>query len=318
MMVVWRKRGTWEHREFLELPEILSPEHFLVVNNSRVFPARLWAHRPGIREAIEVLLLRESRSGIWDALLKPARKAPQGQVLQIADLSAQVIQVHDEGRRSLSFDSPKKVGEVVDRVGHPPLPPYIRRRPDNALEEDRHRYQTVYAQHRGSVAAPTAGLHFTTEILNALDQKGIPRCEILLHVGYGTFQPIRATRIEDHRMEPEYYEVSPAAAEKLSKFKNEGRRLVAVGTTTTRTLEYIASRSGLPIRADSGWCDLFIYPGFEFRVIDSLLTNFHLPGSTLLLLVCAFAGRDLILECYKEAVSKRYRFYSYGDCMLIL
>jgi len=300
------------------LPEILSPEHFLVLNNTRVFSARLWGHRPGKREQIEILLVRERATGQWAALLKPARKAPAGQILEIADIKAEVIQVLESGQRLLQFDSAEPLLADLDRIGEPPLPPYVHRARGDSMEADRERYQTVYARHKGSIAAPTAGLHFTREILSRLDEKGIGRCEILLHVGYGTFQPVRSPEIENHVMEREYYEVPEEAASLINQWKQTGKQLVAVGTTTTRALEYQARQSAYRISPGIGWCDLFIHPGFRFQVIDGLLTNFHLPASTLLMLVCAFAGREFVLECYREAVARRYRFFSYGDCMLIL
>jgi S-adenosylmethionine:tRNA ribosyltransferase-isomerase len=318
MMVVWRESGQWEHRFFHELPEVLSPEHFLVLNNTRVFAARLWGHRPGKRERIEILLVRERAPGQWAALLKPAHKAPTGQLLEIADFKAEVIQVLESGQRLLQFGSPEPLLEDLDRIGEPPLPPYVRRASEDSLETDLERYQTVYARHKGSIAAPTAGLHFTREILSRLEQGRIHRCEILLHVGYGTFQPVRTAEIENHVLEPEYYEVPEDTASCINEWKEAGKQLVAVGTTTTRALEYQAGQSPHGIFPGSGWCDLFIYPGFTFQIVDGLLTNFHLPASTLLMLVCALAGREFVLECYREAVARRYRFFSYGDCMLIL
>jgi S-adenosylmethionine:tRNA ribosyltransferase-isomerase len=203
-------------------------------------------------------------------------------------------------------------------MGEPPVPPYIHRAKGQDLSEDRSRYQTVYARHSGSVAAPTAGLHFTDEIFRRLEARGVAVCELLLHVGYGTFQPVRCDEIEGHQMEPEYYQLDASTAERIQRYKTEGRKLIAVGTTTTRCLEFLARSEDSPQHASSGFCNLFIRPGFEFRMLDGLLTNFHLPQSTLFMLVCAFAGRELMLDCYREAISRDYRFYSYGDCMLIL
>lgn len=318
LMVVRRSENRWEHRFFRELPEILTKEHLLVMNNSRVFPARLRAHRPGRSESIEVLLVREIENRQWMALVKPARKAPAGQRLEAAELRAQVIAVSDQGLRVLSFDGDTDVVAAAERIGEPPLPPYIRRADQIHRAEDILRYQTVYAKHPGSIAAPTAGLHFTPRLLERLKAAGIARFEIMLHVGYGTFQPIRASNVLDHRMMAEYFEISPETAISIAAMKASGRRLVAVGTTTTRVLEYLARDGGLPAGGASGMCDLFIYPGFKFRILDGLLTNFHLPKSTPFLLACAFAGRELMLECYKEACGQGYRFYSYGDAMLIL
>ena len=318
MMVIWRQSGKREHLRFRELPDILSPEHFLVVNNTRVFPARLTASRPEKHEEIEVLLLKEVAPNDWLALIKPGRKTPLGQELKIGELSARVVEVKESGSRVLRFQPGGNLLDVFERIGIPPTPPYIHREGTRSLAEDKVRYQTVYAQHSGSVAAPTAGLHFTDSVLNRLAARGIPICKLLLHVGYGTFQPIRSENIEEHTMEPEYYRIDAATASQIQAYRSEGRRLISVGTTTTRCLEYLARQKTSLEEGSSGDCNLFIYPGFEFRLLDGLITNFHLPRSTLFMLVCAFGGRELMLDCYKEAVSKDYRFYSYGDCMLLL
>ena len=318
MMVVRRQELRWEHRFFRELPDILTSESFLVVNNTRVFPARTWARRPGKEERIEILLIREEGPGLWAALIKPARKAGKGQPLELSGFQAEVVEVREEGRRLLQFNPAENFRARLEEIGEPPLPNYILRNQTRDLSEDRERYQTVFASHPGSIAAPTAGLHFTPEVLRRLKQRGVAQYEILLHVGYGTFQPVRCTRIEDHLIEPEYFEVAEQTAGFIREHKRKGDRLIAVGTTTTRTLEYLAHLESTGIRGSSGWCDLFIYPGFQFRAIDGLLTNFHLPRSSLLMLVCAFAGREFMLECYREAVSRGYRFFSYGDCMLVL
>lgn len=318
MMVLWRDSGRREHLRFRDLPDLLGPGHFLVVNNTRVFPARQRASRPGKAEEIEVLLLEEVRPGDWLALVKPGRKAPPGQELRIGPLSARVLEVAASGGRVLRFDRAEGVREVLERIGEPPLPPYIRRERHGDLAADRLRYQTVYADRSGSVAAPTAGLHFTPEVLDRLAAGGVPVCELLLHVGYGTFKPVRREIVEEHRMEPEYYSIDAATAGRIRAYKAEGRRLVAVGTTSTRCLEYLARREEPLGGESSGYCNLFIYPGFEFRMLDGLITNFHLPRSTLFMLVCAFAGRERMLDCYREAIAAEYRFYSYGDCMLIL
>jgi S-adenosylmethionine:tRNA ribosyltransferase-isomerase len=318
LMVVRRATGTAEHRAFRELPEILGPDHFLVMNTTRVFPARLWARRPGRQERIEILLAREEAPGRWVALVKPARKARLGQQLDIGGLQAHVGEIRQSGCRLVQFPQSEGLREDFERIGEPPLPPYIRRLPGQDLSEDRERYQTVYAGKSGSIAAPTAGLHFTSDVLDRLQARDIPRCNILLHVGYGTFQPVRCDDVEDHRMEPEYFEVTGEAAAASRKCRSEGRRLIAVGTTTTRVLESLARGDEFLMSGASGFCDLFIYPGFEFRALAGLLTNFHLPRSTLFMLVSAFAGRDLIMDCYRQAIAEQYRFYSYGDCMLIL
>ena len=318
MMVVNRQTGSWEHRYFYELPDILGPEDFLVLNNTRVFPARLRGNRPGKQEEIEVLLVREIAVGDWIALLKPARKVTAGQQLEIGGLHAEVLKVRADGSRVLRFQPVDDLMSHFEKIGEPPLPPYIVRTKGQDLLEDKSRYQTIYAAHTGSVAAPTAGLHFSPGVFHRLAARGIDRCEILLHVGYGTFQPVRCEQIEDHKMEPEYFEVSDAAATRIRQLLAAGRRLIAVGTTTTRVLEYLASRPDFLQGGSNGFCDLFIHPGFQFRTLSGLLTNFHLPRSTLFMLVCSFAGRELMLECYNAALADHYRFFSYGDCMLIL
>jgi S-adenosylmethionine:tRNA ribosyltransferase-isomerase len=318
MMVVWRSTGRREHHYFSDLPDLLGPEHFLVINNTRVMPARLRASRPGKREEIEILLLRELNPGEWLVLTKPARKAPPGQELRIGSLSARVVEAQESGSRILRFASASDLHKVIEEIGEPPIPPYIHREKGEDLSEDRLRYQTVYARHSGSVAAPTAGLHFTKEVFDRLKARGVEVCEILLHVGYGTFKPVRSDDIEEHQMEPEYYRIEESTAARLQSYKAEGRRLVAVGTTSTRCLEFLARKENPLEQSLSGFCNLFIYPGFEFRMLDGLLTNFHLPQSTLFMLTCAFAGRDMMMDCYREAISMNYRFYSYGDCMLLL
>jgi S-adenosylmethionine:tRNA ribosyltransferase-isomerase len=318
LMVVRRRERRWEHRLFSELPEILNSEHLLVMNNSRVFPARLRASRPGRSESIEVLLVREIANRQWLALIKPSRKAPVGQRLKVAELESTVTGIADQGCRILAFEGNVNVVEAAERIGEPPLPPYIRRPDQRFRAKDLERYQTVYAKRTGSIAAPTAGLHFTPQLLAQLRARGVACCEIMLHVGYGTFQPIRVDDIGDHRMLPEYFEISSEAAGFIRDMKDSGRRLVAVGTTTTRVLEYLARSGELSSQTSSGMCDLFIHPGFRFRILDGLLTNFHLPKSTPFLLACAFSDRELMLECYREARDGGYRFYSYGDAMLIL
>lgn len=318
LMIVRRSSGEIEHRVFHELPEILGAPDFLVLNNTRVIPARLWASRPGRKESIEVLLLQQMEDGLWRALVRPGTKAAQGMTLEIGGLAALVEDILPDGSRILRFGDPARVAEGIEKFGRPPLPPYIRRSKDSDFSEDRERYQTIYAKHAGSVAAPTAGLHFTPEVMQRLARRGVGMCEILLHVGYGTFKPIRCEEIDRHRMDPEYFEVSAEAAGCIAQYKLSGRRLVAVGSTVTRVLEHLGDKGWEPGRALSGYCDLFIRPGHTFRMVEALLTNFHLPRSTLFILVCAFAGRELMLECYRRAIEERYRFFSYGDCMLIL
>jgi|WetSurMetagenome_2_1015567.scaffolds.fasta_scaffold05258_7 S-adenosylmethionine:tRNA ribosyltransferase-isomerase len=318
MMVVWRETGKREHRVFRELPDILNSEHFLVINNTRVFSARLRACRPGRREEIEILLLRETAPREWLALIKPARKAPAGGELVVCGRTARVLEASESGSRLLRFEYDGDLEQLFEQFGEPPIPPYIHRSKGADLSIDKIRYQTVYARHSGSVAAPTAGLHFTEEVFRRLQDRGIPICEVLLHVGYGTFKPVRCENILEHTMEAEYFELDAVTAGRIRTYKSGGRRLVAVGTTTTRCLEYLATGKEALEHAASGFCNLFIYPGFQFRMLDGLVTNFHLPRSTLFMLASAFAGRDLLADCYQEAIANNYRFYSYGDCMLIL
>jgi S-adenosylmethionine:tRNA ribosyltransferase-isomerase len=318
MMVVWRRSGKREHHTFRDLPDILTSEYFLVVNNTRVFPARLRGFRPGKTEEIEILLLRELAPLDWLALVKPARKVRPGEKILLGGCPATILESNESGTRVLRFEPGRDLKPMIEELGEPPIPPYIRREKGEDLSEDRVRYQTVYARHSGSVAAPTAGLHFTDEVIHRLNNRDIPVCEVLLHVGYGTFKPVRCENIKDHSMEAEYYEIDSTTAHRIVDLKSEGRRLIAVGTTTTRCLEHIAQREGHLPGAASGFCNLFIYPGFQFKILDGLLTNFHLPRSTLVMLACAFAGRELLLDCYREAIGNNYRFYSYGDCMLIL
>lgn len=318
MMVVDRGTGSWQHRRFAELPDILNAQHFLVLNNTRVFPARLRGCRPGKKEKIEILLVREIAAGDWIALLKPARKITTGGLLEIGSLRAEMLEIRADGSRVLRFHPADDLMSRFEEVGEPPLPPYIVRNKGQDLLEDRSRYQTIYAAHTGSVAAPTAGLHFTPGIFECLAARGVARCEILLHIGYGTFQPVRCQEIEEHRMEPEYFEVTDSAAAAMRRHLAKGRRLIAVGSTTTRVLEHLARQENFLHSGSAGFCDLFIRPGFQFRALSGLLTNFHLPRSTLFMLVCAFAGREFMLECYNAAVIENYRFFSYGDCMLIL
>ena len=322
MLVLRKATGTTEHSAVSRLPELLRPGDLLVVNDTKVFPARLLGTRVPSGGAVECLLLAPlDQHGRWDALVHPGHKLnPGAQMMFRGDgqiLRAEILDRHFHGRRTIRLraEGDISVDDVVDRIGHIPLPPYIKRddRPD-----DRDRYQTVYARARGSVAAPTAGLHFTAEILDALDRRGIERTAITLHVGYGTFRPVRGETVEEHTVDPERFSISPETADAINRAKRENRRIVAVGTTTTRALE-AAGRAGQGrVGPQDGWADLFIYPGFQFAIVDALFTNFHLPQSSLLMLVSAFAGREAVLAAYREAVAHRYRFYSYGDAMLII
>ncbi|MCS6770969.1 MAG: tRNA preQ1(34) S-adenosylmethionine ribosyltransferase-isomerase QueA [Kiritimatiellae bacterium] len=322
MMVLDRRTRRWMHSRFSELPTFLREGDLLVVNNTRVIPARLFARKPGTGGRVEVFLLEESESGTWSALVRSRRRPRAGDRLLLeGGGEVEIIALRSEGMADIRFHLQVPLGEYLQRFGHTPLPPYIRRTgsESSAPSEtaDRERYQTVYAQEPGSVAAPTAGLHFTEEMFRRLAERGVRRADITLHVGLGTFRPVKAERVEDHRMHEERYTVSPQAADLIRQTRAAGGRIVAVGTTTVRTLETVCARRG-EIVADSGRTDLFIYPPFRFRAIDALLTNFHLPKSTLLMLVSAFAGREFVLAAYEEAVRERYRFFSYGDCMLIL
>jgi len=339
--------GAFEDRQFREFPNLLRPSDLLVFNNTRVFPARLYGRRGGfksqplsphnpaardfLRGRIEVLLTRQlcDDPNEWECLVRPGRKIGVGEHLFFGDhdeLQAEVIHRGTFGGRRIRFATPMwgSPGEarqhsddffgILERIGHIPLPPYIARADAPA---DRDRYQTVYARQRGSVAAPTAGLHFTPEILSRIRDLGIETAEITLHVGLGTFQPVHVEKVEDHRLHSETYSISAEAAEKIQRARNDARRIVAVGTTSVRTLEYAALQNAGVIRACSGEANLFIYPGYQFQIIEALLTNFHLPESTLLMLVCALGGKENVLRAYRHAVDQRYRFYSYGDCMFL-
>ena len=334
MMVVDRAAGTFADRTFRELTQALQPGDLLVLNNTRVFPARLLGHRKGVKAhalgknnparrqyltaEIEIFLLRREDDHVWQALVHPGRKVRVGEVIYVGngELEAEVVSRGERGLRRVCLRTTQHgtVDETIDRLGHVPLPPYIRR-PDN--HSDREAYQTIYARTRGAVAAPTAGLHFTPAVFEALRARGVETSEVTLHVGLGTFRPVEAERVEDHKMEAEQFEIAQPAAAAIDLARRQGRRIVAVGTTSVRTLEHVARHAGR-VHAGTGEADLFIVPGFQFQIISGLLTNLHLPRSTLLMLVSAFGGRDLILRAYQHAIEQRYRFYSYGDCMLIV
>ena len=303
--------GEARHRAIAELPELLRPGDLLVVNDTRVIPARLFAESASGGE-VEILLVERRAETEWECLTKPGRRTRAGARLALAPgLEAEVIEKLDDGRHLLRFSAP--VEPHLAALGHVPLPPYVRRL-DRA--DDRERYQTVYAARDGAIAAPTAGLHFDAALLDRLERRGVERAAITLHVGIGTFKPITARLVHEHRMEAERYEVGPEAARAIAATRERGGRLVAVGTTVVRTLESVAAAHGGDVVAGAGRTDLFITPGFRFRAVDLLLTNFHLPRSTLLLLVSAFAGREPLLAAYREAIDRGYRFYSYGDAML--
>ena len=321
LMVVERTTGRIEHACAADLHAWLRPGDLLVVNDTRVIPARLHGHRVPSGGRVECLLLRRIDADRWDALVHPGHKLRPGERMRFerggAVLVAEVLDRRTFGRRTIRLEreGPGDVGAAIETIGEVPLPPYIKR---PVRPADRERYQTVYAREHGSVAAPTAGLHLTPSVLSDLEARGVQRAAITLHVGYGTFQPVRADVVEEHRIEPEPYSIETGAAAAINAALEEHRRVVAVGTTTTRTLEAVALGHGGRVAAGSGSADLFIYPGFRFAVVGALLTNFHLPRSSLLMLVAAFAGRERILEAYRVAVAERYRFYSYGDAMLIV
>jgi S-adenosylmethionine:tRNA ribosyltransferase-isomerase len=322
LLVLSRHDGALQHASVSDLPQFLQPGDLMVVNNTKVFAARLLGTRVPSGGAVECLLLSPTdEPGVWDALVHPGHKLREGSLVRFEGaagaMTGEVLARRFFGRRRIRLraESGASVDELIDRLGHVPLPPYIKR-PD--VEADRERYQTVYASIRGSVAAPTAGLHFTPGLLDAVAARGVERIEITLHVGYGTFKPVRTDLVEDHEVDPEQYEISEAAADALQRGRREGRRIIAVGSTTTRALEDAATSGGGEILPTRRAATTFIYPGFRFQVVSGLLTNFHLPRSSLLMLVCAFAGHERVLAAYREAIAARYRFYSYGDAMLIV
>lgn len=318
LMVLDRKTGRIDHTVFRSIPDFLRPGDCLVVNETRVFPARLNGYRSVTGGAVELLLVRPN-GACWEVLARPGRRLREGAEVAFpdVDLVAEVTGVLPSGRRMVRFKGGSTLADLLESRGRIPLPPYIRREEEPA---DRERYQSVYARTRGAVAAPTAGLHFTSELLDRIRGTGVEIVPVLLHVGPGTFKPVDVTDPRRHEMDAEYFEIGPAAAEKVNEGRRNGRRIVAIGTTTVRALESSVSRSGdsWTLNPGSGWTRLYVYPPYRFRLTDALVTNFHLPRSTLLLLVAAFADRAFILKAYEEAVRKRYRFYSYGDAMLIL
>ena len=313
LMVLDRQTGDVEHRHFTDILEYLHPGDCLVINNTKVIPARLFGVKEDIQAKIEVLLLKRKENDIWETLVKPGKKAKPGTKLVFGDglLTAEVVDVVEEGNRLIQFHYDGIFEEILDQLGQMPLPPYITHQ-----LKDKNRYQTVYAKYDGSAAAPTAGLHFTKELLQKVKDMGVDIAEVTLHVGLGTFRPVKVENVLDHHMHSEFYMVSQEAADKINRAKESGHRVIAVGTTSTRTLEAAADENGR-LHETSGWTEIFIYPGYQFKVIDALITNFHLPQSTLVMLVSALAGREHVLHAYEIAVKERYRFFSFGDAMLI-
>ena len=313
LMVLDRQTGDVEHRHFTDILEYLHPGDCLVINNTKVIPARLFGVKEDTQAKIEVLLLKRKENDIWETLVKPGKKAKPGTKLVFGDglLTAEVVDVVEEGNRLIQFHYDGIFEEILDQLGQMPLPPYITHQ-----LKDKNRYQTVYAKYDGSAAAPTAGLHFTKELLQKVKDMGVDIAEVTLHVGLGTFRPVKVENVLDHHMHSEFYMVSQEAADKINRAKESGHRVIAVGTTSTRTLEAAADENGR-LHETSGWTEIFIYPGYQFKVIDALITNFHLPQSTLVMLVSALAGREHVLHAYETAVKERYRFFSFGDAMLI-
>jgi S-adenosylmethionine:tRNA ribosyltransferase-isomerase len=320
MLVLDRQNRSWTDSQFKLLPEYLTSQDVLVVNNTRVFPARLDGWRDQSGGHVELLLLREIGPDIWQTLIRPSNRIRRGALIRFGNpgLQAEVLDEPGEVLRQVRFHSEESLPRILDQIGEVPLPPYIKR-PDGAFPEDRERYQTVFAQEKGAVAAPTAGLHFTPETADAIAARGIRLVEITLHVGYGTFEPVRVEDVEKHRVAPESFRISAEAACIINSVHGggDGGRVIAVGTTTTRALESATNPQGM-VEPGEGSAELTITPNYEFKIIDALLTNFHLPRSSLLLLVCAFAGSDFTLAAYRHAVKMNYRFYSYGDCMFVI
>ncbi len=318
MLVLDRGRAVWRDSQFAELPSYLRAGDVVVVNNTRVFPARLTGARESSGGRVELFLVREREPLVWETLARPARRLQKGARLQFGDgrLRAEIIAALDDGRRMVRFDCDEPLPALLEEIGQTPLPPYIKRE-GAALSEDRERYQTIYARERGAIAAPTAGLHFTPRVMREMAARGVHSVEITLHVGYGTFEPVRVHDLSRHTVAPEQYEISADAAQAINFARAAGGRILAVGTTTTRALESAVDEAGR-VQPGAGLARLTITPPHRFRVVDALLTNFHLPRSSLLVLVSAFAGRALVLDAYAHAVAASYRFYSYGDCMLII
>ncbi len=314
LLVLDKNSGETEHHVFREIVNYLDPGDCLVINDTKVIPARLIGAKEETGAKIEVLLLKRGADDVWETLVKPGRKAKPGTRISFGDglLVGEVVDIVDEGNRLIHFEYEGIFEEILDRLGQMPLPPYITHQ-----LKDKDRYNTVYAEHPGSAAAPTAGLHFTPELLEKIRDKGVDIAHVTLHVGLGTFRPVKVDDVENHHMHSEFYMIDKAAAEKINRTKENGKRVICVGTTSCRTIESAADENGR-LKECSGWTDIFIYPGYQFKILDALITNFHLPESTLVMLVSALAGREHMLAAYREAVKERYRFFSFGDAMLIV
>ncbi|KYG86034.1 tRNA preQ1(34) S-adenosylmethionine ribosyltransferase-isomerase QueA [Sellimonas intestinalis] len=314
LLVLDKESGKIEHRMFRDIKAYLKPGDCLVINDTKVIPARLIGSKIGTDAKIEILLLKRKENDIWETLVKPGKKAKPGTKISFGEglLIGEVIDVVEEGNRLIQFSYQGIFEEILDQLGQMPLPPYITHQ-----LEDKNRYQTVYAKHSGSAAAPTAGLHFTPELLKEIKESGVDIAHVTLHVGLGTFRPVKVENIQEHHMHSEFYHIEASEAEKINRAKRGGHRIICVGTTSCRTIESAAKPDGT-LSECSGWTEIFIYPGYQFKVLDCLLTNFHLPESTLIMLVSALAGREHVLHAYEEAVKEQYRFFSFGDAMLIV
>ena len=313
LLVLNKESGAVSHHVFKEITDYLHEGDCLVINDTKVIPARLIGSKVGTDAKIEILLLKRKENNVWETLVKPGKKAKVGTKISFGDglLVGEVIDIVEEGNRLIQFTYEGIFEEILDQLGQMPLPPYITHQ-----LEDKNRYQTVYAKHTGSAAAPTAGLHFTPELLKELEEKGVNIARVTLHVGLGTFRPVKVDDILEHHMHSEFFQIDEEAAEKINHAKDNGGRVICVGTTSCRTIESAADETG-HLKACSGWTEIFIYPGYKFKMLDCLITNFHLPESTLVMLVSALAGREHVLEAYEEAIKERYRFFSFGDAMLI-
>lgn len=313
LLVLDKETGELEHTDFKHIVDYLNPKDCLVVNNTRVIPARLFGEREGTQAKIELLLLKRKENDVWETLVKPGKKAKPGTRISFGNglLTGEVLDVVEDGNRLIRFSYEGIFEEILDQLGQMPLPPYITHQ-----LKDKNRYQTVYAKHDGSAAAPTAGLHFTPELLEQIKAMGIRVAEVTLHVGLGTFRPVKVENVQEHHMHSEFYMIDQEAADIINETREKGGRVICVGTTSCRTIESAATEDGT-LKASSGWTEIFIYPGYRFKLLDALITNFHLPESTLVMLVCALAGKEQVLHAYEKAVQEKYRFFSFGDAMFI-